>query len=359
MKVLHILNSIMPSGAETMLVSSAGYWKECEKHVLVTQKELGSYAPVMEEAGYHIHHIWDKSLWKKHWRIKNFIKKWKFDVVHIHPQSQSVFYAVDAWIAKTYSLVRTVHNNFEFDGVLRIREVFFRMLMRWMGVRFVAISEGVAENEKVRFKNNTVTIYNWCNPEYKFVSEEIKAEKRRLKNISDDTFVFISVGNCSDVKNHKMILEAIRMLDSVGEYSFLYIHVGVGDSEEKNLAYDMGIYQFIDFVGNGDPGEYLPISDCYIMPSKYEGMGIAALEAITCGLPVILTDVPGLRDFKDKEFDNVYFISDTAESLKEMILELIERRPQNSLHQSCRAKSIYNVEDSVEKYIRLYKKINV
>lgn len=133
MKVLHIMNSLMPSGAETMLVSSVSCWTDCELHILATQKEIGIYANTMKQAGLFIHHIWDPSFRTKHRKIISFIKKEHFDVVHIHPQSQSFFYALDAKLAGVHSIIRTVHSMFLFTGLLCFRETIFRMLMRFMG----------------------------------------------------------------------------------------------------------------------------------------------------------------------------------------------------------------------------------
>jgi len=59
--VCHILNELLPSGAETMLVNSASEWTNCELHVVGTQKELGSYCVQFEKAGYTVHHIYNDS----------------------------------------------------------------------------------------------------------------------------------------------------------------------------------------------------------------------------------------------------------------------------------------------------------
>ena len=354
MKVLHILNSLMPSGAETMLVSSAGCWTGCELHVLAAQKEIGIYADTMRQAGFVIHHIWDQSLWTKHRKILSFIKREQFDVVHIHPQSQSLFYALDAKSAGVPSIVRTVHSMFLFTDLLRFRETVFRMLMRLIGVKFVSISDSVAENERVRFYNKTTVIYNWCSPHFDFISAEKKKEARLAAQIPDDQFILLSVGNCCQVKNHQMILEAVHLMEH--KETLHYIHVGDNDDEEKVLAEQLGISQHITFAGAANPDKYLSVADCYVMPSLREGLSISAIEAITCGLPVILTDVPGLRDFQKGDFDQVYYIPLSAGALKNQIRKLMAEKPENSRKQSRQAKELYSAEKSVNMYMNLYGK---
>lgn len=353
MKVLHILNSIMPSGAETMLVSSAECWEDCEKHTLATEEEVGLYADAMGQAGFVIHHIWNQSILMKHMKITRLIMKERFDVVHIHPQSQSILYSIDARLAGVRSIVRTVHSTFFFEGILKLRETLFRAIMRWLGVKFVAISDGVARNEEERFRNKTTIIYNWCASKYKFVTEEDKKEARELLNIPDNVFTILSVGNCADVKNHRMIFEAIHMLDDGKD--LLYLHVGDHDEDEKRFALEKKIADNVKFVGKAIPDIYLQATDCYIMPSKYEGFGISALEAIISGLPVILTDVPGLRDFKDKEFDNVRFINLSSEELRTELIDIKEEKLQNSYQQSEKARKIYDMRTSVNRYLWLYR----
>lgn len=344
----------MPSGAETMLVSSIDCWPGCELHVLSTQKEIGIYADTMEQTGFLIHHIWSSSFWMKHIKILKFIKEEHFDAVHIHPQSQSIFYAFDAKIAGVPSIVRTVHSMFLFTGFLRLREMLFRMIMRFIGVKFVAISDSVAKNEQKRFHNKTVTIYNWCSPRFDFISDVAKKKMRYAKNISDDQFVMLSVGNCCAVKNHQMIFEALYLLEKKDH--LLYIHVGDNDTEEKKLVEQLGLSQHVEFVGAAKPDEYLSIADCYIMPSRREGLSISAIEAITCGLPVILTDVPGLQEFKKHQFDQVFYISLSAEELKNQLYELMDKKYGNSRSQSLRAKKLYSASKSVNMYMTLYQK---
>ncbi len=352
MKVLHILNSILPSGAETMLAASADCWHNCELHALATQAQIGGYADTMRDKGYTIHHIWNSSALKKHMEIWRFLRKECFDVVHIHVQSQSVLYAIDARLAGCRVVIRTVHNNFRFVGLLKCREQFTRRLMRWMGVRFVAISKGVADNEWKEFRNKSKVIYNWCDSRFDFVAKEEKRKARRELGIGEDTFVLVSVGNCSENKNHKMILEALASIR--GREKLLYCHVGAGDEEERKIAKDKGVSDNVWFVGAVSPDIYLYAADCYVMPSHYEGLSIAAIEALRCGLPAIFTDVPGLREFKSPEFDNVIFIPLSAEALRDRLQKLMQRPGENSLGQSIYAGKLFDMHINVEKYLELY-----
>lgn len=100
-------------------------------------------------------------------------------------------------------------------------------------------------------------------------------------------------------------------------------------------------------------------ADVFVMSSEYEGFGLAALEAMACGIPVVATNVQGLREFVKHE--NTGLLVDFANP--EQIAGAIERLvSDNSLRRqlinnaSRMAKASYNVDDMIDKYENLYKK---
>ena len=78
----------------------------------------------------------------------------------------------------------------------------------------------------------------------------------------------------------------------------VYLHVGEEEETrgEQRLAAQLGIADRTHFLGRRHPLQALHAADVFVMPSVYEGLGIAAVEALATGLPVVLADVPGLRD---------------------------------------------------------------
>lgn len=343
-KVLHVMNTLLPSGAETMLKTAAPYWKKnLEMHILATQKELGSYSSELMSAGYQIHHIYDPSFIRQLKRVSDFIKSEKFDIVHIHRESKSLEYEFIAYKAGVKNIVRTVHNVFLFDGLLRIR----RRITRWLGykleVEYVAISESVLQNEKMRYGIDCCLINNWYDENrFYFVSPEMKRRAREIIGVESKQFCIVSVGNCSRVKNHMEILKALtsKMLK---ENNILYFHVGKGDCEndEKLFVSKNNLNSMVRFVGFQDPLLYLQASDLFLMPSIYEGVGISALEAIATGMHCLLTDVYGLKDFKKQEFEFVYYCNTDAESIAESIKKLITYDNGNSMTQSEKVRKHY------------------
>ena len=359
-KVLHILGALLPSGAETMLFSSAGYWNpDYEIHLLATAKERGSYASELERAGYIVHHIYNDNYFKHHNAVRRFIKKEEFDIVHVHKQAEACSYAWDAKLGGAKRIVRTVHNVFVFHGLVQIREKATRHIACRLGVQHVAISPSVRENEKRRFGIETVEIRNWYDENrFYFTTQEMRQEARTKLRIAEDAFCLLSVGNCTPVKNHMSILKALEENKDDSRFdSVIYLHVGHGmqEDEEKDFVSGNGMEKHVRFFGFDDPAPYLQAADLYVMPSTYEGFGISAVEALATGLPCIFTDVPGLEDFKENHFDNLQFCELNDDAIEEAIKNaVISGKKENSMAQAQKVKQLYGIEGGVKQYEAVY-----
>lgn len=362
LKLLHILNSLLPSGAETMLKNSAHLLTDYDKYILVTAKDIGSYANELENAGYTIIHIYNSNMIKQHISIISYLRENKFDVVHVHRESQSLFYELDAKFSGVKNIVRTIHSCFEFNGVLRIRRIVTRKLAKVLKVKQIAIGDSVYENEKGRFYNvcNKI-IYNWYDDKkISFINTTEHISRKMKLQMDLNTFYLLSVGNCSTIKNHKLIIEALKILISKG-YNIHYIHIGCGSEEEKEklLVQDLQLEAYVKFLGSLDPADYFAACDLFIMPSLFEGFGIAAVEAMATGIPTILSDVSGLRDFRKHNLENISYCPLVVEDFVEVIENYYFKFQNNNLLSSrTQADTIrdnYGMEKSVREYSDEYR----
>ena len=352
-RVLHILNSLLPSGAETMLKVSAGYWdKELEKHILATKEEVGQYACQLERADYIVHHIYKKNYFAQHMAVIKLIRKYRFDIVHVHRQGQALSYEVDGFLGGARRVIRTVHNVFQFKGIVRLRETFTRRIACLIGVTHIAIGISVKENEEKRFGIQCDLINNWYDDnKFTFINLKEKKDAREKLHISEDCYCIVSIGNCSSIKNHMSILRALVIIrEECANKKILYIHVGKGVDEEEEIRFinNNNLNDCVQYVGFQDPYLYLKGADLYIMPSCYEGVSIAALEAMSTGIPCLFTDVPGLKDFKKYQFDNVCFCKLNDDDINKKLLQFVRKG------QSEKVKNIYGIKQGVEAYQRVY-----
>lgn len=110
-------------------------------------------------------------------------------------------------------------------------------------------------------------------------------------------FVILSVGEVNRNKNHRVILEAIHKL---ADETIYYIICGRGNQKEtlENLAKEYGMENRLKMLGyQTNIAEWLSVSDVFAFPSVREGLGLAALEAMAAGLPLITSDSGGIKDY--------------------------------------------------------------
>jgi glycosyltransferase involved in cell wall biosynthesis len=366
-RVLHLFGEIKFSGAEIMYASAASLFNEkgIEMLAFSTGKELGSFAPVFEEKNIKVYHypiIRSTKIsipkFKDYINFYKFLKKEQINILHIH-RMDLYLVGLCSRIAGV-TTIKTMHNVFR-NKIITYPHGF---LLRFIGrklfkIKFQTISKSVYENELNYYHNPSIQINNWYNPAnfYPPLHLNEKESIRKELGIVANSLVLISVGECSEVKNHIDIIKAINRLNE--KIPLLYLHLGIGTTEtvEKELAKTLGLQDKIRFVGNTHKvRDYLIASDIYLMPSKFEGLGNACIEAMACGLPSILYNSPGLRDLINNN-DNGFLIDPDFRGLASKIKEYIDNPQLLKLHGKNAANFVvsnFSMQQNVNKIINLY-----
>ncbi|WP_170128015.1 glycosyltransferase [Euzebya rosea] len=297
-RVLHVLDVLRPSGAETCLRIAGDMWADLDIDcdVLATGDELGPYAAPLHRAGYRTAHLPLDPFTDFARTFLRLLRTERYDVVHIHIERANFYVAALARFAGA-RVVQHVHNVFAFDGAHGLERRVQRNLMRAAGIPFLAVSDDVVENERDRFHIDATTFLNWADLERYQPDAAARGPAREALGIPAEAFVLVSVANCHDFKNHLTMVRAMAQLDD----GVRWLHVGSGglEEEEQALARELGVEKRISFLGQRDPLQALRAADLFVMNSHYEGQGISAIEALASGLPAVLSDVPGLRNLGD------------------------------------------------------------
>ena len=120
--------------------------------------------------------------------------------------------------------------------------------------------------------------------------------KRREIGVPEDAFLLISVGELSERKNHKVILQA---LSKIKLKNIHYVIVGRGAllSELQDFALSQGVYDNVHFLGfRNDVAELYKVSDLFCVPSIHEGLPVALMESMASGLPCVVSRIRGNTD---------------------------------------------------------------
>ena len=158
-----------------------------------------------------------------------------------------------------------------------------------------------------------------------------------LLGIAPKSHVLLFVGRIEPLKAVDTILEALRVLrdDQPSLLRQLHFMIVGGDPANghdkemkrlQDLSTRLGIEQFVSFVGAKEQSLlpcYYSAATAVIMPSDYESFGMVALEAMSCGTPVIASQVGGLQFLVRDQETGFHVPAREPISLAEAIISLV------------------------------------
>ncbi len=176
---------------------------------------------------------------------------------------------------------------------------------------------------------------------------------------SNGSFTFVSCGNLVEIKRFDVLLEAFSKLDDKTARLVIF---GDGSEEAKlkELAKQLGISERVDFKGR-QPREVIAKeyehSDAFVLASRSETFGVAFLEAMCMGLPVVATKCGGVEDFVNGENGRLAQVADPGSLAREMQFMITNRSSFDSekiKQDICRR---FSSQSIAEKIIGLYNRL--
>jgi glycosyltransferase involved in cell wall biosynthesis len=132
----------------------------------------------------------------------------------------------------------------------------------------------------------------------RFTSSMTRQQARERLGIKDDRYIIGTLGRLETQKGLPYLVEALRLLSESGSRAFLLV-VGSGREEERlrEMVSRFGLEVCVQFLGmRRDVPEIHRAMDVFVLPSLWEGLPIALLEAMASGLPVVATPVGGVPE---------------------------------------------------------------
>ena len=197
-----------------------------------------------------------------------------------------------------------VHGYHFFKGAPTMNWIFYPVekLLSYITDISVVINWDDFNFAKKHFSDQVVHIdgIGFNSSKFRDTSVDFKL-KRQTIGISEDEILILSVGELMTRKNHEVIIKAIAQLDNP---KIRYVICGIGPRLEylERLTKKLNIIEKVKFLGlRNDVNELLKVADIFAHPSKREGLGIAPLEAMASGLPIITSNTQGIKDYSENE----------------------------------------------------------
>lgn len=234
--------------------------------------------------------------------MKRIINSGHYDLIWTNEPVMGVVTRLAARIARKNGtkVMYMTHGFHFFKGAPKKNWLIFYNIEQWAS-RFCDVITTINREDYQRAKKMHAPVVKYIhgigiNPA-RLSQADDQMDIRQELNLKKEDFLCISVGELNENKNHQVVIKALGKLKDPNIH---YIICGKGSQKEnlKNLAKEQGVQKNIHLLGYRlDVVDICKQADLFIFPSYREGLGVAALEAMFCGLPLITSNIRGPVDF--------------------------------------------------------------
>lgn len=233
-------------------------------------------------------------------KMAEVAESYGLDVLHVHyaiPHTVSAYIARQMLAPRPIGIVTTLHGT---DITLVGNQPIFQRITRFcidVSDRVTAVSDFLRDATHTTFgvEREVRTIHNFVDTE-RFRPRSAPQLRRRFAPANES--IVMHASNFRPVKNIGLLLQVFAGIHAAVPARLVLIGEGPDITLAKQQTYELGLEGRVVFLGNQEAiEELLPLADLFLLPSLHESFGLAALEAMACGVPVITTNVGGPGEF--------------------------------------------------------------
>lgn len=292
-----------------------------------------------------------------------------YDIVHTHTSKGGFIGRIAAKIRRIKLIIHTAHGFAFHEYSSKITTFFYSLLERLVSYfcdKIILLNKKdweLAKKYKIGNEKKLVLIYNGI--DYQRI-ENIKPDFtiRQKFNLNKEDFLITFIGRLSKQKNPEILIWAIKELlkENIDKKIFLLL-IGEDMGMKSRLIKLINNFKINEYVGFLDftfnPISIIKVSDCFVLPSLWEGMPIALLEAMASGIPVIVSNIKGNNEVITDGVNGFLFSPNNYQELKEKISLLIRNKEigeKISLKAKEDIKKRFSKERFQEETMKIYKK---
>lgn len=349
-QVVHIIPTLNFGGAERFVVDLVNSSHKFDYSVLVFKNEI-PLAEEIKDANVKVYVVEKKNLFSFITDLKDKLRELRPDIAHTHLFGGDIYGRLAAH-RLGIPVVTTEHNFNQGEGFVKNR---IKKYLRNYTDQYIACSEGVKEYMQTTYK---------IKKDIQVIRYGIDLKRfDRVKPLQIDKKIrFLLLGRLTRQKGYDL---ALKIFAKLREYDWTLAIVGEGEEENrlKSLAKNLQIQERVSFLPpTHSVSELLEKTDVMLMPSRWEGLGIVIMEAMTAGRLVIGSRVGGIPELI-KHGDNGLLVEqgnvlEWAAQLKK-VFENQDRYFKLGERAREYARTNFGVEKMVGEYESVYNKLTV
>lgn len=293
-KLLHIISSLEVGGAQAVLCDLIEHLDSEQFEHKVIYFHAGPHSARLQALGVQMYQV-DGALFRYDpvffIRLFKLVRRLKPDCIHSLLWAANVSSRVVGRMLGI-RVISALHNNVDQDGL--IRAAFDRLTLA-LTDQFVAVSKGVAQSLTKRDRwvpaHKISVIPNGVNVAEVRERGLQYQQSRYALGLTDEHVVIGSVGRFVAVKNYRLLIKAFALVNYEHPMTRLVL-VGSGPQESalRELVHELKLDDSVTFIGRQQAYGYYSLFDCFALSSAKEGVSIALLEAMSFGLPCVVTN---------------------------------------------------------------------
>ena len=274
---------------------------------------------------------------RAYFELNELIREIRPEVIHCNTPIGGVLGRICGYRCRVKKIIYTAHGFHFYAGAPLINRTVFKwgemLLAHWTDAIITINREDYAASQKLNLRKQGKNYYlpgvGMDTILYKknyMKRDMIRLKKRKELGISLDKFVIISVGELNHNKNNEIIIKALAKV-RVSEIQYLMCGVGTEQRKLELLADKLGIKNQIHFLGyRTDVQELYQTADLFVMPSFREGLSRSLMEAMSSGLPCIVSNIRGNIDLIHNNINGILCDPKDEETFAKAIAYLYDDR---------------------------------
>lgn len=305
-RILHVVNSMARAGLETWLMN---VMRRIDRErfrfdfCTATDRECDYDEEIRALGGTIIPCVWNHNILRFNHRFSRILREGRYDVVHAHAYG---FAGVVLRAAAGNGVRhRFAHLHTTGDGKHPTlpRRVYRGVMRHWVNrhaTRILGCAAGALDAFfPAGWKNDPRMRVVYYGVDLRPFEAGVDREGvRRELELTPETPLLIHVGSFTPQKNHRRLIEifdAVRTLR--GDVHLTLIGIGPLLDGVRRQVRAIGLEERVHFLGSrSDVPRLMQAADVMVMPSVREGMPVTMIEAGAAGLPIVITEMPGIRE---------------------------------------------------------------
>ena len=290
--------------------------------------------------------------------IVKIIRQQKVDILHLHGYGATNFGRIAAKLTKVKNIV---HEHF-VDPAMPMYQVPVDFVLSGFTDFGIANCEAVKDfmvEKRFLARGKVKVVFNGAPlQEFKPLDKRVVEAERRKWIIPEDHKVIATIGRIDEQKGNQYFIDAAaKIINKFDNVKFMIVGDGPLSDKHKRQCKRLGIEKDFIFTGyHSNVALILSLIDMLVIPSLWEGTTLTVFEAMSMQLPIISTNVDGLKEVLSDEKNALVVPPKDSERLARAIEELLADPPKSErlAIQGKKDSSNYDIQKTVDQIQQIY-----